>query len=299
MQNILVIGSINIDYIVSVENMPKLGETIKGKNFTLKYGGKGANQAFSSAKLGANVKLIASVGNDAIGKEVTEYLKLQNINVDNVKISDTNTGMAFINIDKNSENTIVLAEGANKELSSDYVLNKLENMNCDCIVLQNEIPKKTVENVILKAKELNIKSILNFAPARDMNFEVLRKVDILVVNETELNYIAKKILNIDEDNYELIIEKLIKEYNMNNILLTMGSKGCMYFNKENKYLKEAIKVDAIDTVGAGDTHLGAFVRKYDFNKNNIEESLEYANMVSAIAVTHSGAQVKEIEKYKF
>ena len=289
MQNVAVVGSINIDHVLKVKKFPKLGETISAESYELLEGGKGANQASSMGKLGLNVQMFGKIGNDIYGKQVVDNLAKCNVNIKNV-ISDkeNSTGAAFITVGENGNNTIVLTSGANgdiklKEIKG--VLNKI--LNNDVIVFQMEIPEYIVWHVISKAKEANKLVILNLAPAVNINNSILNKVDYLIINEVEAEFLTKKKCSVNR--MKLIIKELRKFY-QNKIIITLGSIGAVYSILEEDYkIIPAFKVKSVDQTGAGDAFIGGFIYGL-VNKKGIEDCIKLANANGALATTIVGAQ---------
>lgn len=282
MNKILVVGSINVDYIFNVENMPKLGETIQSDSFAKFIGGKGCNQAYNARVTGSKVSMIACVGNDTEAKDILNYLKKLDIDIQGISKENTSTGMAVITVDKNSENTIVLNKGANSLVSSKNIDENQRLLEwADIILLQNEIPIDTNEYVINKAKELGKYVVLNLAPAKKIRDEVLKNIDCLVLNETELEFLGKS-------------EKELIDMGVKSLLITLGKKGARYVSQKINLKVDARKVRAIDSVGAGDSFVGAFFSK--LKNDNILASLEFATYISSIVVQYKGAQIEELKK---
>lgn len=299
MNNLFIVGSINADYYIEVENFPRAGETIVSNDLKISYGGKGANQAYTASVLGSNVNFIAKVGNDSVGREILNYFEQNGLNISNIGISKKNTGSAFVTLNKDSENQIIIVSGANSDVLKEDIDNSLEILKkSDIVILQNEIEMDTIKYTIEKSFELKKYIAYNLAPAKYIEEKYLKMLDCLIVNETELEFVANNIL---EDkgllDYEEISKKLI-EKGIKSIVLTLGSKGSKYIDKHNIIYVPAKKVNAIDTTGAGDSFVGAFYTKFDLEKLNYKEALEYATNVASIAVSYKGAQVKEIKELK-
>ena len=166
MKNICVIGSLNMDLVVKVDTMPKGGQTLIGSNFKEVPGGKGANQAVAMARLGGNVSMIGKVGNDGFGQTLLNALKADNVNTDYIGIEEGPTGVALITVDKNAENSIVVAPGANFKVAVEDIDNNIEAINnSDIVVVQLETPLETIKYGLKKAKEAGKYTILNPAPA--------------------------------------------------------------------------------------------------------------------------------------
>jgi len=288
MKKILVIGSSNTDLIAKVKAFPKAGETIEGLSFMQAMGGKGANQALAAHRLGGNVEFVTCLGDDANGKNTLEYYKNEGLNVSSsLVVSDVPSGTAMILVEESGENCIVITPGANHKLSPEYLL-KNEKLIADAemVVLQMEVPYKTVEAACRIAYDYKTKVMLNVAPAREIEKNLLKMVDILVVNETEAETITG--YKIEAIGEKAIIEKL-QEMGAQTVVLTLGRKGCrMQNHNEGRYVK-AFKVDTIDTTAAGDTFCGALSARLSLG-DNWESALKFASAASAICVTRMGAQ---------
>lgn len=288
MSKILVVGSSNLDLIVRMDRFPKGGETLEGDSFFQALGGKGANQALAAHRTGGNVIFITSLGNDNNGNNALMYYKNEGLDVSMSLVTDNETtGTAMIWVDRKGENSIVIIPGANKLLSSEYILSKQDVIEkADTIVLQMEIPYETVKTICKLASKNGKKVILNVAPAHKIEEEVLKSVYILVVNENEAEVIVGE--KIDKVGEEYIIEKLLLK-GAENVILTMGNKGCLFKNKDEMLSIPAFKVKAKDTTAAGDTFCGALATGISKNRN-MKSILQFASAAAAICVTRLGAQ---------
>jgi ribokinase len=301
MKKALVIGSLNMDMTVKVEELPKLGETIFGNDFYESCGGKGANQAVAVSKLGMKTEMIGMVGKDSQGEKLIQNLNKYGIISDNVIKSDELTGRAIITVDRKGDNNIIVIPGSNFKITKEHIQAKQDVIaSSDVVILQNEIPSETVEFSLLKAKELGKITIFNPAPARKLSGEVFKNTDYLILNETEMEEIFEIKFNDEEYTEKISIKK--KEYGIKNIILTLGDKGSILFSKDNNIKKyDVYKVKAVDTTAAGDSFIGAFTMKI-CEIGNPDEAIKYATAVSAIVVTRQGAQDsiptrEEIEKF--
>ena len=301
MKKICVIGSLNMDLVVNVDTMPKPGQTLLGGNFKEVPGGKGANQAVAMARLGGKVSMIGKVGNDSFGKTLINALNNDNVNTNHIHTANCSTGVAFITVDKNAQNAIVVAPGANFELSKDDIDKNIDCIkNSDIVVIQLETPLETVKYALQIAKDLNKYTILNPAPAIKLNDDIIKNVDLLTPNETELEIISEmKIESKDDINKaaKKMIEKGIKE-----LIVTLGSKGSLYINEEKSFFKSAYKVEAVDTTAAGDSFTGALAVALSNNKN-IAEAMDFASKVGALSVMKEGAQsslptLKDVDNFR-
>lgn len=288
MKNICVIGSLNMDLVVNVDTMPKPGQTIIGSNFKEVPGGKGANQAVAMARLNGNVSMIGKVGEDGFGQTLINSLKNDKVDTTYIQTSKGATGVALITVDKNAQNSIVVSPGANFEVKEDDIDNNIEAIkNSDIVVLQLETPLNTIKYALNKAKELNKYTILNPAPAVKLDDKIIKNVDLLTPNETELEIISGVSIETEEDIQkaaQIMIEKGVKE-----LIVTLGSKGSLYINKEKSMFKKAYKVEAVDTTAAGDSYTGALAVALSQDKN-IEDAMDFASKVGALSVLKEGAQ---------
>jgi ribokinase len=302
MKKILVIGSLNMDLVTMSERHPKLGETIIGKSFFQIPGGKGGNQAVAIAKLGGDVTMFGCVGKDSHGEILIEGLKKNNVNIDCIKKGERSTGIAAIVVDENADNTIIVVPGANFELSIDDIDENIELIkNADIVLLQLEIPIDVVEYILKKSKEYNKITILNPAPAEKLSIEIIKNVDYLVPNETELELLSG--MPTDSQEEVLVAAKKLMDLGVKNLIVTMGKNGSIFIG-EDKVVKVGIhKVKAVDPTAAGDSFIGGVIRMLAEGKK-IEEAMEFGARVGAITVTKEGAQSSlptwdEVINYKF
>lgn len=288
MRKIVVIGSSNTDLIAKVNDFPKTGETIKGISYFQAMGGKGANQALAIHRLGGDVKFITSMGKDSNGLNSLEYYKEEKLDVSlSLIVDNTPSGVAMIWVDEKGENSIVIISGANEMLSSSYIHEiEKEILKADLIVMQMEIPYDTVKTVCNIAYEHNKQILLNVAPARKLDADIIKKITILVVNEIEAETISGEV--IEDIGEEAIVDKILA-LGVKTVILTLGKRGCILKN-EQIYLREpAFTVKTVDTTAAGDTFCGALAaglsKGYSWN-----EILKFASAAAAISVTRMGAQ---------
>lgn len=279
MKRILVIGSVSTDFVVTTDQKPNQGETVFGKNFEISFGGKGANQAVAASRLGADVGMIGLVGDDIFGKEIIENLNMNRVNTENVEpVPYEVSGSAHI-ILYEKDNSIIVVPGANNQLDKTKIENLRDNIKqYDLIIIQNEIPQLTNEKIIQICWEEKIPTIYNPAPARKLAKEWIEKVTYLTPNEHEFT-----ILFPDKK-----LSEALREY-PNQLIITLGSKGSVFFNGEKEIHIPAYKVEPIDTTGAGDTFNGAMAVGL-INGMTLEDSLKLANLSAAYSVQKFGAQ---------
>jgi ribokinase len=288
MSNILVIGSSNTDLIAKVERFPVAGETITGKLFMQAMGGKGANQALAAHRSGGNVSFVTCLGSDANGKNALQYYVAEGLDVSfALNVDDAPTGTAMILVNDEGENIIVITPGANDKLSPAYIstLSK-EIEKASMVMLQMEIPFETVVKTCNIAKQYNTPVLLNVAPAKKIDQSLIKLVDILVVNETEIETICGK--QIDAVGEEGVIDMLLS-MGANTVILTLGKKGCIVKNKDLCQHVPAFEVETIDSTAAGDTFCGALVAQLS-KGIHIVEAIRFATAAAALCVTRIGAQ---------
>ncbi|KEH93306.1 ribokinase [Clostridium massiliodielmoense] len=293
MNNICVIGSINMDVVLKIDRMVKVGETIFAKDLKNISGGKGANQAIACSRMNSKVSMISKVGLDGNGQILVNKLKENNINTNYIfKDSEVSTGMALITVDDEGNNSIIVASGANMTITEEEINEASEVIrNSDIVISQFEVPVKTILEGFKLAKKYNKLTILNPAPAKEIDKELLKYTDIIIPNETEafeLTGVQVTDLNSAKEASRVLIEDGIKY-----VIITLGSKGAAVITKENSDLVQAFKVEAVDTTAAGDSFIGGFASKLDVNNinfENIKKSIKFGNMVSSITVQREGAE---------
>ena len=284
MKKILVVGSLNMDYSIKTSKMPNVGETVLGKEYTLNPGGKGANCAYALGRLGADISMLGMVGLDENGKILKNNLKEVNVNDKNIKEINDSTGVAFVTVDEDGDNSIIVISGANSKVDKSFIDENIALIkDSDIIVMQLEIPIDTVLYVSKLAKEYGKTVILDPAPARnDLPLELYKNIDIIKPNETEVLTLTGK---DDIGNASLdLIEKGCK-----NVIVTLGSEGSLLVTKDGMTKYDAEKVDVVDTTAAGDTFTGALAFALS-NDKELDEAIKFANKVSSIVVTRKGAQ---------
>ncbi len=299
-KRILIIGSLNMDIVVSLKDMPNIGETVSGKSLAYIPGGKGANQACAAGKLSGDVAMLGCVGNDEFSKIQISNLKEAGVNVAKLKISEkSNTGTAIIYVNETGDNSIVVISGANRECDREYLRENDTLLEwCDYLILQMEIPYDSVIYSITKARQLNKTIILNPAPApEELPDDVLKMLDYITPNETELRKLTNCTCNSIKD-YRKASEKLLKK-GVKNVLVTLGDQGVLLVNEKMEKLFPARKAESIDTTAAGDCFNAAFVVGLADNMDE-EQAIRFANICASVAVTRKGAQSslpdrKEIE----
>ncbi|MCY1721422.1 ribokinase [Prolixibacteraceae bacterium Z1-6] len=287
MKKIVVIGSSNIDLIMKMNRLPEKGETVTGAEFFQVYGGKGANQAVAAARAGGNVAFISCVGEDAYASQMIQQFKDNGIDTSFVfRETGMPSGHALIMIGGQGENYISVAPGANDLLGPEKINEALPIINeAEMIVLQYEIPRKTLTHIINIGNEKNIPILWNFAPAQEFDFSYFSRINILVLNETEVGYLAKMQVE-NEDEAENAAKTLI-ERGVEKVIITRGAEGAFVLTEHEKVRISSYRVDAVDTTAAGDTFCGALAVAL-IEGSSLKHALEFASAAAAISVTRLG-----------
>jgi len=293
MSKICILGSLNMDVVLNIETMPKIGETIFAQSLTNIPGGKGANQAVASKQMGSDVYMIGKVGLDNNGDFLVNELGRHGINTEYVfKDDKETTGTAIITVNRQGNNSIVVVSGANMSISIDELKQSYSIIkDCDVIIAQFETPSEITLAAFNYAKSHGLITILNPAPAKKIDKNLLKFTDIIIPNETEA-YELTGILVEDLDSAKKAGLCFI-EMGVNYVIVTLGSKGAALITKEKKELIPAIVVKAIDTTAAGDSFIGAVASKLgveELSYENLKKAIGFANKVSSIVVQRSGAQ---------
>lgn len=298
---ITVVGSLNMDLVVYADKIPRPGETVLGRNFRQIPGGKGANQASSAAKLGADVRMIGCVGTDAFGVQLKDSLSRDGVNVEHVMVKpEVSTGVAVILVENSGDNSITVASGANYSITEDDITSARGVItDSDVILLQLEIPLDIVRAAVTAAKSAGRTVILNPAPAAELDEEILRNTDILTPNETELEFLSGHRTDTLENLKaagSVMLEKGVKE-----LVITLGSRGALHMNRKAATHYSAYQVNAVDTTAAGDSFNAALAVFLSEGKT-MEEAIGFAMKVGAMTVTKEGAQpslplLKEVNNF--
>lgn len=286
---LVVLGSINADHILNINHFPQPGETVIGKQYTVAFGGKGANQAVAAGRSGADISFIACVGDDDIGERVRKQLASDQIDTRPVEaIKDATTGVALIFVNAEGENVIGIDAGANNAVTPEYLERyKQQVIEASALLMQLESPLDTVIAAAKIAKEHDTQVILNPAPACELPDELLSRVDIITPNETE----AEKLTGINVGNNEDAARaaKALHDKGIATVIITLGSKGVWLSQNGEGKLVAGFRVKAVDTIAAGDTFNGALVTALLEGKQ-MDSAVRFAHAAAAIAVTRPGAQ---------
>lgn len=290
MSKILVVGSLNLDYVIEVENMPKAGETIFGKSLKKIPGGKGANQAYAIGKLGGDVAMIGAVGDDDAGQILLNNLKSVNVDTSGIEIVNDNvTGQAYIYVDDNGQNCITVISGANAVVDRDMIDRNMELIDdAEYVVMQLEVPIDTVKYVKDIAISKGKKVIIDPAPAiKNPDTNLWRGCYIIKPNELELATLTGKKLNNIEEYKKAAIE--LQKTGADFVISTLGRDGTIAYDGENIKNFDCKKTTVVDTTAAGDTFTAGLVIGLNEGKS-IEEAINFGQSAAAITVSRKGAQ---------
>ncbi len=286
---IAVVGSANVDLTTFNDVFPQPGETIFGKKFDLGFGGKGANQAVAARLCGANVGMVAKVGNDLFGPATVKNFESFGIEATHVRIEDgISSGVAPIFVDPRGQNRIIVVKGANDALAPEDVDTAAPLLRkADMIVLQFEIPLCTVYHAVRFAKTNGIRCIVNPAPAQPVDFRELGGADYFIPNESEAQAIAGMPVQTIDDAKSCA--KFLLGQGLRRVVITLGARGSLVAGPEEMELIPAFKVQSVDTTGAGDAFIGSFAV---FLGEGIpeKEALLRANLYAALSTTKLGTQ---------
>jgi ribokinase len=289
---ITVIGSANIDYIMQMPHLPKLGETVSDAKFFQAYGGKGANQAVAAARAGAVVSFVAALGNDLTAQSYKQSLEGHGIDCSRVTLeSELPSGSALVMFDSQGDNYISVASGSNACVSPEriYAAESLI-MASDWIILQQEIPQVANRAVLALAAKYQRPVLLNYAPANDLSLQLDAAVHGLVVNETEAAELLGRAFDPEDTNLVLeLAEELRLRGNHRFVAVTLGAHGVALADAEMRKHIPVFQVDAVDATAAGDTFCGVLALALGEGKSLLDAA-HFASAASALAVTKVGAQ---------
>lgn len=286
---IVVLGSLHTDLIIKVDSIPSLGETVLGKSFLRSPGGKGANQAVAAAKLGANVAMIGRIGSDFFGHELIKNMRRFGVNTEYmIEDESTYTGVALIMVDNKGNNIIAVASGADMNCCKDDVyLARRMIEETDVLLIQLEIPLSVVQYAIDLAYNYGVRIILNPAPAQKLPNSLLKKIDILIPNESEAEILSG--MRIDNLSSAKNAAYKILDSGVNDVILTMGREGALMVNDDESVHVKRVDVKAIDTTGAGDAFCGAMAVTVSSGMDLVD-AVRYSNIVGALTTRKIGAQ---------
>lgn len=299
--DVTVIGSNMIELSTDIDRMPKLGETVAAPKFHMAFGGKGANQAYAAAQLGSKVAMISKVGSDMLGQEYLKHFEESGIDISGVSVGKESNGVAPCFIQGNM-NSIIIVQGANKELTPEVIENYRNIIkNSKIIVLQQEVSLDTNYKAIDIAHEYGVPVMLNPAPANDhIDIKHVSMCEFYSPNETELGRLTH--MSVDTLNEIKQAAHKLVTLGVKNVIVTIGSRGALWVSDKDEELIPSYNVEAVDSIGAGDSFVGAFAHYYT-QGDSISMALKHANAYAAVTVTRAGSQtsypnVAELAKLK-
>jgi ribokinase len=288
MGRVYVAGSINMDVVATADRHPKVGETVAGQQVLYFPGGKGANQAVAAARLGARTTLIGRLGKDSFGTELKAFLGGQGIDLGYLQeTTQAHTGTAIITVAA-ADNTIVVIPGSNALVSADDV-SVVPLVKGDVAVSQFEIPLPSIAAFFRRARAAEATTLLNPAPAQKFGRELLELVDILVLNETELGFLAGTELSDSDEAVRIIdVARQLQAHADQTICVTLGKRGVLALAGQEEFPVPGRVVKAVDTTGAGDCFVGALAAQLA-DEVPLRTALAFANAAASISVQRMGA----------
>jgi len=289
MSEVVVVGSLNMDLVVSAPRLPDPGETLLGGGFSTVPGGKGANQAVAAARLGARAAMIGCVGDDAFGRQLRSGLEADDVDVSAVRmVPGRSSGVALIVVDDGGRNGIVVVSGANAELAPEDIDRQARLIaSARVVTLQLETPLATVERAALVAKQQGKILVLNPAPAQPLPQAVIRCADFLVPNEIEAAILTG--LRVESIESATEVARRLRIQGAANVLVTLGERGVVAVTDAGVQHFPARRVQAVDSTGAGDTFIGGFSAALAAGRT-VTDAIAFAQAAAAISVTRPGAQ---------
>ena len=286
---LVVLGSINADHILNLESFPTPGETVTGQHYQVAFGGKGANQAVAAGRSGADIAFIACTGDDDIGERIRRQLERDRIDVAPVRaVKEQSTGVALIFVNAEGENVIGIHAGANASLSVGQVAAEEARIaGAQALLMQLESPLESVLAAAKIAHQHQTTVVLNPAPARALSDELLSLIDIITPNETEAEKLTG--IRVENDDDAAKAARVLHEKGIGIVMITLGSRGVWVSHDGQGRRVPGFKVQAVDTIAAGDTFNGAFVTAL-LEGTALDEAIRFAHAAAAIAVTRKGAQ---------
>jgi ribokinase len=283
---IVVPGSVNADLLFKVAHLPRPGETVLCPSYVMAPGGKGSNQAAAAAKAGAEVRFVGHVGDDAYGPVVRELLAAARIDCGLLAVSPRPTAIAVIGVDEAGENAIIVASGANLDTEAAQVPDELLGPGVT-VLCQNEIRPQETFAALVRAKRRGARTVLNVAPAAPVPEEVLKALDVLVVNELEAEAVAGSAGGTPED----LARALASRHGL-ACVVTLGGAGCLAVGAGEAWRVPALPVRPVDTTGAGDAFVGVLAAWLDGGEPLVE-ALRAASVAAACSCEQVGAQTAQ------
>ena len=290
---ITVFGSLNVDYIFQVSQLPAPGETVLASNMQVLPGGKGANQAVAAARAGAKVSMVGAVGRDALSKIALAGLLDAGVDTSAVALSTMPTGTAAINVDAQGENAITVSSGANLDARGD----SLDEKNLTprtTVLLQMEVPMTAMADLVQRARKKESCIVWNLAPMQCVDLALLKQVNCLIVNEVELNQLHSEFhqtLGPNNGSAKDVEQKAWDIFTLTrqSVVVTLGANGTLAVHNNTLLTVPALTISTVDTVGAGDAFTGAFTAALDLGET-FPVALRWGNVAGGLACLETGAQ---------
>lgn len=289
MGRIVVLGSLNMDLIVTLPRLPRPGETIIGDRLNRVPGGKGANQALAAARLGGDVAMVGRVGEDEFGSTLLEGLRADGVDVSGVARDGSRaTGVALIEVDAGGENSIAVAPGANGTVGDEEVRRTLERIRPDgLLVLQQEVRMEAVKDAARQANALGATVLLNAAPPHGADPDLLRSVDVLVINEAEAEELLGR--RVHDTQFAAEAAAVAAATGIRTVIVTLGAAGAVVCRDAETFEVESVQVRAVDTTAAGDAFVGALAVALAEGKE-LRQAVRLGTVTGAAATMKFGAQ---------
>jgi ribokinase len=286
-RRVVVLGGLNMDLVVEAPRLPVAGETVLGGAFRTASGGKGANQAVAAARVGARVMMIGCVGDDAYGGQLRGALRKDSVDVRHVRRVAAPTGVALIVVQPGGENLIAVAPGANACLSgADIAAAQSSLAKANAVVSQLEVPLETVEAGAAAARAAGVPFVLNAAPAQVLPADLLRQVEVLIANETELAVLFGQHV---ADGDEAAAAQALLGHVTGAVVVTLGARGALVVERRGATAVPAFRVQAVDATAAGDAFVGGLAARYA-GPESLVEAARFGAAAGALACTRAGAQ---------
>ena len=282
---IVIVGSINMDVTLNMSRLPHIGETVLASGQSSWPGGKGANQAIGVSRFGADAFMVGRLGNDVYGKQLFERLSQEQVDMQGVSFSsDQLSGTAFINVQSDGQNTIVVNPGANASLTPEYVdQNRFIFSDAQYCLIQMEIPLETVEAIVKLCKELNVKVILKPSPAQSLPNDVMDHLFLLIPNQEEACELFPMLTTPDEQAQAAL------EQGVENVIITLGDKGCLYVNRDVSRIYPAVDFPCVDATGASDIFISCLATQLS-RGNDMDSAIKLATIAASYSVSKEGVQ---------
>lgn len=285
---VVVVGGANVDLTVQTPNLPQRGETVQGDTVQTAFGGKGANQALAAKRAGAQVAFVGKVGEDNYGQDLTRFLRQERIDLTTLrKTSELPTGLAFITVDRDGQNQITVASGANANLRPEDLDSLAAQLRLSQVLVSPlESPLATIEAALRQAKAEGLVTVINPAPAQALPATMIPLIDYLIPNEVEAALLSGQTIQTPEQAGQTALQ--LQQTGYRNVIITLGEQGLVYINQDHPVHLPGRSVQTVDTTAAGDTFVGYFACAIAEGQSLVD-ALTLANAAAALSVTQFGA----------